>query len=130
MSLPSPYSYVGILSGYAISLVVWSWYTDCVDCTKVGFLNHSCFANLSSILPLGHSPEAVPHPALHPPHHGVGKQRHPGDHITNPSSFQVLFGMFVIAIACDQFEAIFSDETLVSCCETTVLLSLNALIKS
>lgn len=24
-----------------------------------------------------------------------------------------LFGMFVIAIACDQFEAIFSDETLV-----------------
>ena len=25
----------------------------------------------------------------------------------------VLFGMFVIAIACDQFEAIFSDETLV-----------------
>merc|ERR1712243_331166 len=25
----------------------------------------------------------------------------------------VLFGMFVIAIACDQFEAIFTDETLV-----------------
>ena len=25
----------------------------------------------------------------------------------------ILFGMFVIAIACDQFEAIFSDETLV-----------------
>jgi len=25
----------------------------------------------------------------------------------------VLFGMFVVAIACDQFEAIFTDETLV-----------------
>ena len=28
-------SYVGILSGYAISLVAWSWYTDCADCPKV-----------------------------------------------------------------------------------------------
>ena len=32
--------------------------------------------------------------------------------MSNPC-IQVLFGMFVIAIACDQFEAIFSDETLV-----------------
>ena len=77
-----------------------------------------------SPIPPGHPLEAVPHPALHPPHHGVGKQSHPEDHITNPPWFQVLFGMFVIAIACDQFEAIFSDETLVSCCETTVLPSL------
>ena len=28
-------SYVGILSGYAISLVAWSWYTECADCPKV-----------------------------------------------------------------------------------------------
>ena len=26
---------MGILSGYAISLVAWSWYTDCTDCSKV-----------------------------------------------------------------------------------------------
>ena len=30
-------SYVGILSGYAISLVAWSWYTDCADCPKVSW---------------------------------------------------------------------------------------------
>lgn len=70
--------YVGLLSGYAISLVAWSWYMDCPDCPKdirikQSRILHSVFLTLES----------------------------------------VLFGMFVIAIACDQFEAIFSDETMV-----------------
>jgi len=71
--------YVGILSAYAISLVIWTWWwTDCPDCPKDIRLKQSRI--LHSIL------------------------------LTMES---VLFGMFVIAIACDQFEAIFSDETLV-----------------
>jgi len=70
--------YVGVLSGYAISLVAWSWYMECSHCPqdiriKQSRILHSVFLTLESIL----------------------------------------FGMFVIAIACDQFEAIFSDETMV-----------------
>lgn len=70
--------YVGMLSGYAISLVAWSWYSECQSCPKDIRLKQSRI--LHSVLLIMES---------------------------------VLFGMFVIAIACDQFEAIFSDETLV-----------------
>jgi len=70
--------YVGLLSSYAIALVAWSWYSDCLDCPKDIRLKQSRI--LHSVLLIMES---------------------------------VLFGMFVIAIACDQFEAIFTDETLV-----------------
>merc|ERR1712066_79244 len=71
--------YVGILSAYAIGLVIWTWWwSDCQDCPKDIRLKQSRI--LHSILLI---------------------------------MLSVLFGMFVIAIACDQFEAIFTDETLV-----------------
>jgi len=70
--------YVGILSGYAISLVAWSWYSECKGCPQDIRVKQSRI--LHSVLLVMES---------------------------------VLFGMFVIAIACDQLEAIFSDETLV-----------------
>merc|ERR1719418_143202 len=71
--------YVGLLSAYASSLVIWTWWwTDCDGCSKDIRVKQSRI--LHSILLIMES---------------------------------VLFGMFVIAIACDQFEAIFSDETLV-----------------
>jgi len=70
--------YVGVLSVYAVSLVAWSWYSDCQGCPKEVPIRQSRI--LHSVLLVMES---------------------------------LLFGMFVTAIACDQFEAIFTDETLV-----------------
>jgi hypothetical protein len=70
--------YVGLLSVYAVSLVAYSWYAECKDCSKELMVRQSRI--LHSVLLVMES---------------------------------LLFGMFVIAIACDQFDAIFTDETLV-----------------
>jgi hypothetical protein len=70
--------YVGVLSVYAVSLVAYSWYTECSVCSKELRVRQSRI--LHSVLLVMES---------------------------------LLFGMFVIAIACDQFDAIFTDETLV-----------------
>jgi len=67
-----------VLSIYAVSLVAWSWYTECPVCPKEMHIRQTRI--LHSVLLVMES---------------------------------FLFGMFVVAIACDQFEAIFSDETLV-----------------
>ena len=73
----------------------------------------------------GHQTETVKNSPFGPTHHGVGNYPEAFFSVLSSDIFglnltsyliiclQVLFGMFVIAIACDQFEAIFSDETLV-----------------
>ena len=109
--------YVGILSAYAISLVIWTWWwTDCPDCPKVITMildvNHSI-----SHFHSGHQTEAVPDPAQHPPHHGVCplrdvRHRHRvwpvrGQHPHTYVKREVLLFWWNI------FQAIFSDETLV-----------------
>ena len=35
MRLTMLHRYTGLLAGYAIGLVTWSWYSDCPDCPKV-----------------------------------------------------------------------------------------------
>ena len=47
-------SYVGILSGYAISLVAWSWYTDCADCPKVLIMLTNVWKYPKSYIALSH----------------------------------------------------------------------------
>ena len=39
MRLTLLHRYTGLLAGYAIGLVTWSWYSDCPDCPKVTLLN-------------------------------------------------------------------------------------------
>lgn len=82
--------YVGILSAYAISLVIWTWWwTDCPDCPKVisSMILDRCesFYFLYPTQDIRLKQSRILHSIL----------------LTMES---VLFGMFVIAIACDQFE--------------------------
>ena len=133
---------MGILSGYAISLVAWSWYTECADCPKViisqdlsikmttkksnwpirmkkkseivaevSYTTNWCSQDIrlkqSRIL---HSVLLIMESVIIL-RHFFRFWVHLTSYLT--IFLQVLFGMFVIAIACDQFEAIFSDETLV-----------------
>ncbi len=93
--------YVGILAVYSVALVAGSWYAKCEDCSK-DIMVRRCKKSWT----IYSIKSAFIFTDLQ-----VRQSRVLHSVILVLES--VLFGMFVIAIGCDQFEAIFTDETLV-----------------
>ena len=109
--------YVALLSAYSIFLVVTSWYFHGAEGEfrdrNGNFYPRSLFTFYIKLFPFFHN-FSFPHILLGLQTREVIQMKQSRIlHSVILVLESILFGMFVCAIACDQFDAIFSDETLV-----------------